>query len=391
MRIAIMCAGPGVGLCPYPVQLAVHFKQQGHDVQAICGSDQEYETGLHASLDANEVPVHDIPFCEATGKAGFNPFDFSVRRALDKLKPDIVHSWGPRFAYQGRSFRGSTHRPIHVAMIMSMAHDARSRWPERVAAALANRYLDRVLAACELEKERLLKLGVRSDKLDVMLAPMACPPNLELAAAARAEGRDAVLRSFDLPTDRKHLACFAQFRPVKRQDLLIRAFASLMQEYPGWDLVLAGKGECLEACKQLAAQVAPRRVRFLGNIPHEQAIRLMAVTEAVVHCSNIETFGYSLLEPLLLGVPAVLTRVGVGKEIERAGKAIVIDPDNESAMTQALRTLLRRDERVIQMAKGGPEWVLNHVDTPLVARNLLELYGRLLPERAERAQPAKTA
>jgi glycosyltransferase involved in cell wall biosynthesis len=383
-----MCAGPGVGLCPYPVQLANHFKRQGHDVQAICGSDAEYETGLHDSLRDNQVPVHCIPFSEATGKAGFNPFDFSVRRAIHELRPDVVHSWGPRFAFQARSYWPTRQRPIHVAMIMSMAHDVGARWQERLAAALANRYLDRVLAACEIERERLTSIGVRPDKLQVMLAPMACPPNLEAAAAARAAGRDAVLREFELPTERKYVGCFAQFRPVKRQDLLIKSFASVLGSFPQWDLVLAGRGERFEACKELAGQLAPGRIRFLGNIPHEKSIRLMTVVDAVIHTSNIETFGYSLLEPLLLGKPAALTRVGVAKEIEKEKLALVFEPDNEAAMVAALRSLMSEDEGLAEMASRGPQWVQRAVDTPVVAHNLLDLYRRMLQQRAGAAKSA---
>jgi glycosyltransferase involved in cell wall biosynthesis len=362
------------------VELAVCFHRQGHEVHAICGSDKEYETGLRAKLDENRIPVHVVPFTEAMGARAFSPFDFSLRRTLDALAPDVVQSWGPRFAYQGRAFRlrRRGHRPIQVAMIMSMAHDSGRSWPERIGAALANRYLDRVLALCELESKRLLSVGVRTDKTEVMLAPMACPPNLQLAAAARAQGRDAILRAFELPADRNYLGCFAQFRPVKRQDVLIQAFTAIAAEFPQWDLLLAGAGECMEQCRQLASALPRGRVHFLGSIPHERAIALMAVIDAVAHCSTVETFGYSMLEPLLLGVPTVMSRVGVAAEIERAGKAVVVDPASAPVLAEGLRAVLRRDERIRAMAEQAPQWVTQTFDTPLVAAKLLDLYQRML-------------
>jgi glycosyltransferase involved in cell wall biosynthesis len=253
---------------------------------------------------------------------------------------------------------------------------------------LANRYLDRVLALCELEAQRLSSAGVRADKMEIMLAPMACPPSLELAAAARAEGRDRVLGEFDLPADRKYVGCFAQFRPVKRQDLLIRSFATLSTEFPDWDLVLAGAGPKLEECKQVAAELVPGRVRFLGSIAHERAVKLTAVMEAVAHCSTVETFGYSLLEPLLLGVPTVMTRVGVAKEIEKAGMAIVVDPGSELMLTEGLRTVFRGHLARLGKPAEASEWVRTNFDTPLVAQKLLELYERMLRARAMPAQSA---
>lgn len=383
MRIAIMCAAPGgAGLCPYPVDLAIAFRALGHEVHAIRGSDREYETGLAAKLEAAQLPVRNVPFSEVGGRAAFSPFDSSLRRALDELKPDVVHSWGPRFAYQGRSFAFSKHRPIHVAMIMSMGHDAGRKWPERVGALLANRYLDSVLANCELEARRLKAVGVKPSKVQVMLAPMACPPNLELAAAARAEGREAVLREAGLPADRKYVGCFAQFRPVKRQDLLIQAFGDVAGEFPEWDLVLAGQGDKLEECKSLAAALPPGRVRFLGSIPHERAVRLTAVVDAVAHSSTVETFGYSILEALLLGKPLLTTRVGVAVEVEQAGKAIVVEPGSREALAKGLRTLLRGGPQVAAMTEGTPEWITENFDTPRVAARLVALYEQMLAARS---------
>jgi glycosyltransferase involved in cell wall biosynthesis len=381
MRIAIMCSGPGVGLCPYPVELAICLHHLGQDVHAFCGSDKEIETGLRAKLDLNKLPVHVVPFAEAMGKKGFSPFDSSLRRALDELKPDIVQSWGPRFAYQGRAFWFQKHKPIHVAMIMSMAHDSSSKWHERIGALLANRYLDRVLALCELESQRLSSVGVRADKTQIMLAPMACPPNAEIAAAARAAGRNAVLSEFNLPIDRKYAGCFAQFRAVKRQDQLIQAFEQLANEFPQWDLVLAGAGERFEECKKLAAALGGR-VHFLGSIQHERAIRLMTAMTAQAHVSMIETFGYSMLEPLLLGVPTVMTRVGIGKEIESAGKGLVVEAGNLPELTAGLRTVMQQSPPILMMAAQGPEWVTQTFDTPLVAAKLLKLYQRMLAARA---------
>jgi glycosyltransferase involved in cell wall biosynthesis len=222
-----------------------------------------------------------------------------------------------------------------------------------------------------------------------MLAPMACPPNLQLAAAARAQGRDAILRAFELPADRNYLGCFAQFRPVKRQDLLIQAFTSIAAEFPRWELLLAGAGECVEQCRQLASAL-PGRIHFLGSIPHERAIALMAVMDAVAHCSTVETFGYSMLEPLLLGVPTVMSRVGVAAEIERAGKAVVVDPASAPALADGLRTVLRRDERIRAMAEQAPQWVTQTFDTPLVAAKLLDLYERMLANRSPQRYPENT-
>jgi glycosyltransferase involved in cell wall biosynthesis len=101
----------------------------------------------------------------------------------------------------------------------------------------------------------------------------------------------------------------------------------------------------------------------------------------VAHSSTIETFGYSILEPLLLGKPLVTTRVGVAVEVEKAGKAVVVEPGSGAALTAGLREVMKGGERIGQMTEGGPAWVMENFDTPRVAARLVALYERLIGSR----------
>jgi len=378
MRIAIMCSSPGGGgLSPNPVELALSFKRQGHDVHAFCGSKIEYETGLRARMEAAGIIVHEIPFAESTGLRGMSPFDSSLRKEMLAISPDVVHCWGPRFAYQSRPFgrRRQPHRPVYVAMIMAMGHDG-AGWRGKVGAWMANNYLDRALGCCSIDLQRLRTLGIRSEKLDLMLAPISCAPALAIEKQALADGREAVLKEFNLPAHRKLLGYIAKFRAVKRQDLLIRAFTKLAPEFPDWDLVLPGEGEGLEECKA-SANAIPGRVHFLGNIQHERALRLTAAVDAIAHTSDIETFGWSMLESLLLGKPVVFTRAGVAGEVQQAKTGLVTDIGNLDQLIASLRTLLTGGPEIDAMAAGGPTWVQENFDVDVVAKKLVAVYERL--------------
>lgn len=43
MRIVMNCSSPDIGLVPYPVQLAIYFREHGHEVYAIAGTGKELQ------------------------------------------------------------------------------------------------------------------------------------------------------------------------------------------------------------------------------------------------------------------------------------------------------------------------------------------------------------
>lgn len=97
----------------------------------------------------------------------------------------------------------------------------------------------------------------------------------------------------------------------KNFPLLIRAFASICEKYPEHRLVIYGRGESLEALKQLAAALGVlRRVDFPGfvsNMPDR-----LERAEMFVLSSDYEGMPNSLMEAMALGLPCISTDCGGG-------------------------------------------------------------------------------
>lgn len=373
----MICSSPGIGLVPYPVSLAIYFKRIGHEIHAITSSDREYERGLHQALKEASIPIHKVGFIDYSGFRAWSPFNHELQYVLKSIEPNVIHFWGPRFAYQGRSLPRQNIKPIRVAMIGSMGHTMKLQFPIRFAAYCANRFLDGVLALCKADAMRLLKSGINPQKLGIMHFPVACDKNISLANAAIEKGRDKVLNDFKLPLGKKLLGCFAHFHPHKGHALLIKAFEGLASKFPEWDLVLAGSGVTMEECKQLAKKI-PNRIHFLGKLPHDQAMFLMPALDAMVHPSRIETYGFSMIEPLLFGLPMVMTRTGIAHEIEKSGTASIVEPNDQQALSQALYYLFSRYPESLERASAGPLFVRRNFDVPVIGEKLIGYYSDLL-------------
>lgn len=113
--------------------------------------------------------------------------------------------------------------------------------------------------------------------------------------AARAKGRKRILH-------------ISNFRPVKRVNDCIKAFAKVRKEVDA-ELIMAGDGPDRGPAEQLARDLGvAEHVRFLGKQDHME--RLIPRMHALHLPSEMEAFGLAALEAMACGVPPVATQTG---------------------------------------------------------------------------------
>jgi glycosyltransferase involved in cell wall biosynthesis len=85
---------------------------------------------------------------------------------------------------------------------------------------------------------------------------------------------------------------------------------------PGARLIIVGDGPDRDRLEAVARDSgAPERFDFRGSLPREEALRLVAGSEAALLTSAWENFPHSAVEALAAGVPVVSTAVGGVPEI----------------------------------------------------------------------------
>lgn len=84
---------------------------------------------------------------------------------------------------------------------------------------------------------------------------------------------------------------------------------------------------------------AEDRVRFLGAVPHPEALDVMADADIVVVPSHAEGCGVVAIEAAALGVPVVATRVGVHPDLLRH-EGLLYEPGDVATLTARLRRLV---------------------------------------------------
>jgi glycosyltransferase involved in cell wall biosynthesis len=128
----------------------------------------------------------------------------------------------------------------------------------------------------------------------------------------------------------KRLALFiGRIHPKKGCDLVIEAFATVLQQQPDWHLVIAGPDQVgwREQLNYRAAQLglAPR-VTWTGMLAGAMKWGALRAAEIFVLPSHQENFGIAVAEALAAGVPALVSnKVNIWREIESDHAGMVSD------------------------------------------------------------------
>ena len=372
MKIVIVVSDPTSGLLQYPVDLALCFEALGHEVVVLSWTTKGQNPDLYDRIISSGLTYITEPSLEYS--FGLNAFRQGLfSKAAPSFKPaDLLLTFGPLTAWQARHYlkKGG----VSLSMIAAMGHDRTSWWKPLLGAKLLNFYTTHVGALCYLEIERLSRLGVNSKKIVLIHNWIDLDRLSYQSKRLLSESKDDVFQKIGLRTSRKIISCVASFQPRKRQDMLVNAFSKLSKQYSDYDLVLAGGGAERKTCEQLVTALGLKdRVHFVGQLANDDAMSLLSVSDIVVHCSNAETFGYSMVEPLYLEKPTLVTKVGIAWEMQKAAVAEVVPADDLEALTAGLDKVLAGGNLIQQRVKESRKFVVDNFEVNKIARQILSL------------------
>lgn len=154
-----------------------------------------------------------------------------------------------------------------------------------------------------------------------------------------------------LPPERPVLVSVARLAPVKGVDVMIRALPAI----PDAVFVVVGDGPSQADLEALAASVGVAdRVLFVGRQEHEAVMRYIRAADVFVLSSRTEGLSHVLLETLLVGTPAVATRVGGNPEVlTDAVNGLLIPPEDPDALAAAIRRLIDDPALAARLAEAG--------------------------------------
>jgi glycosyltransferase involved in cell wall biosynthesis len=159
-------------------------------------------------------------------------------------------------------------------------------------------------------------------------------------------------------------------------DVLLDAWAEVVQQQPGAVLVVVGEGPERRVLEQRArALELGDRVRFAGEIGERSLVdHYQAATCTVVPSRSLEGFGLVVLESLACGTPAVVTNVGgLPEAIADLDRSLVLRPNDPDALQRRLLAVAAGDVPTADACRVHAE----RFSWKAVAHRHLELYSSL--------------
>ncbi len=170
--------------------------------------------------------------------------------------------------------------------------------------------------------------------------------------------------------------CVGNLIPIKGHEVLIRAIASIIPEFPSLALQVIGDGPEQPRLQALAHQLGiSGTVQFLGRQSRDD------VADATRRCtifalpSSYEALGCVYLEAMSAGRPVIACRgQGIAEIIRHGSNGLLVGAGNDKELALALAILLRDEHRRQAMGLAARDTILERQTLRQQAESLARIY-----------------
>lgn len=326
------------GLERVVLNLAAQGIRSGQRVTIVCLEERGVLAQEAAALGARVESVDKRPGLQLR-LAG------RIRRLFRELAPDVVHSHQVGALF----YAGRVARAVGVPVVVHTEHGKHyaTRWRTRVLGRLAARHADRFFVVSKDIADEVIGCRVSPSRNVAVVAN-----GIDVDRFAEGNG-SAVRDGLKIPLDAPLIGTVGRLSEVKRQDLLLRAFADLRRTMPTARLLLVGDGPLRDELTRLAVElgVAPY-THFAGY--QSQPDHYLHAMNAFALTSRSEGMPLVVLEAFAAGVPVVASRVGgLPQLIEDGHTGLLFEPGNVPDLVVKLRGLLLDDALARRVAAAA--------------------------------------
>lgn len=204
-------------------------------------------------------------------------------------------------------------------------------------------------------------------------------------------------------TFRRRLLCVGRISPEKGTHVLLEAFELIVRKFPDATLTIVGpewiapREDITDLClgkeivdslepfyrdgylKQLKQKLSPaaaKRVTFTGLAAHAEVPNFYERADIYIGPSLYESFGVSILEAMVSGVPVVSTRVGAVPELISDGHSgLVVEISDPSAIADAVTRLFTNAKLRNSISCSAREAVREQFSWEAICSTLIQMYS----------------
>jgi len=341
--------------------------QRGHDVTLITGPAIGPEGELFNQTKNEKYNVIVVPkliraICPLYDTISY----FQIKRHLERLKPDIVHTHSAKAGILGRF----------------AAHSLKGKWSENVPAVVhtihglafhpyQRKWLNKFYIAVEKSAAKRTDFFVtvaNAMTVQALTAGIGRPEQFYTAYSAIEEGdflepisqkRKEDFRSkYEIPENAIVLVTIARLFMLKGHKYIIESAKQLSKQFDNTVWLFVGDGNLSDQFKEQVRQLGlSDRFKFTGLLPPSQIPLAIQSSDILVHCSLREGLARTLPQAMLCAKPAVSFDVDGAKEVVNEDTGRLIEPKNVEQLTKACAELIKDRELRDRLGRTGRESV----------------------------------
>ena len=261
----------------------------------------------------------------------------AMRRQLNSIRPDVlaINGWSVPEARAASKWAKAHH--CRTVLMSETFVSSGNLFKELLKSKRVKRF-DAALVGGTWHAEYLVKLGFPRDKISIGYD--AVDNEFFRQGAQKAREQAKKLRA-KLRLPEQYFYANTRLLPRKKIDALLKAYAAYRHADPAnpWGLVISGSGQSEASLLQLADDLnLTEHVVWPGFVQYEDLPIYYGLASAFVHIADREAWGLVINEAIACGLPVVIGQnVGAACELVTPENGVTVDPEDSSAVTNALR------------------------------------------------------
>ena len=391
--------------------------QRGHNVTLITGpaigpegelfnqaQNQGYKIIVIDKLIRAINPLYDIPAY------------FEIKRILQEIKPDIVHTHSAKAGILGRFAANNIchceacsagcgnlirywqrllrrpsgtprndikvcHRPVIIHGIHGLSfHPYQSIRLNKFYIAIeksAAKRTDFFISVADAMMQQSLAAGI-GKREQYVTAYSAIEEEAYLSPISD-EKKKEFRSKYGIPENAIVLVTIARLFMLKGHDYIIESAKELSKKYKNCYWLFVGNGNLAEHYKQqIAALGLSERIKFTGLLPPQQIPLALQSCDILVHCSLREGLARTLPQAMLAGRPTISFDVDGAREVVNENTGRLIEPKNVRQLINACAELIENRTLRVKLGEYARESVKTKFAPETMVDTIETIYSQLL-------------